>query len=115
MPTAVLPQPIIPTSTTDRVNTQRTGVLSPIVSISPSWPVALAIAIYISDSHNGESNPRGLGTDGVAGQTGRQVMFRVLKYLVILAVLGTIGLFGYSYLLEPESGIVTETIEIDAG
>ncbi|WP_255576350.1 MULTISPECIES: hypothetical protein [Jannaschia] len=42
-------------------------------------------------------------------------MFRVLKYLVILAVLGTIGLFGYSYLLEPESGIVTETIEIDAG
>ncbi|WP_280652829.1 hypothetical protein [Jannaschia formosa] len=42
-------------------------------------------------------------------------MFRLIKYLLILAVLGAIGLFGYSYLLEPEGGPVTETIEIDAG
>ncbi|MGB3555119.1 MAG: hypothetical protein WBA25_10830 [Jannaschia sp.] len=42
-------------------------------------------------------------------------MIRALKYLLILAVLGVIGLFGYSYLLEPEAGPVTETIEIDAG
>ncbi|PWJ20503.1 hypothetical protein [Jannaschia seohaensis] len=42
-------------------------------------------------------------------------MFRLIKYLLILAVLGAIGLFGYSYLLEPEEAPVTETIEIDAG
>ncbi|MEL6587953.1 MAG: hypothetical protein AAFY65_00175 [Pseudomonadota bacterium] len=42
-------------------------------------------------------------------------MFRALKYLFILAVLGVIGLFGYSYLMEPEVAPVSETIEIDAG
>ncbi len=42
-------------------------------------------------------------------------MFRFLKYLLILLVLGTLGLWGYSYLLEPESAPRTETIEIDAG
>lgn len=42
-------------------------------------------------------------------------MIRALKYLFILILLGIIGLFGYSYLLEPEIGTVTETIEIDAG
>ncbi|MGB3406921.1 MAG: hypothetical protein WBA67_05445 [Jannaschia sp.] len=41
-------------------------------------------------------------------------MFRAVKYLIILGVLGVIGLFGYSYLLEAEQGPVTETIEIDA-
>lgn len=42
-------------------------------------------------------------------------MLRALKYIVILAVLCVLGLFGYSYLLEPEAGPVSETIEIDAG
>jgi hypothetical protein len=42
-------------------------------------------------------------------------MFRLIKYLLILAIIGAIGLFGYSYLLEPESAPVTETIQIDAG
>ena len=42
-------------------------------------------------------------------------MLRLLKYLVILAVLGAAGLWGYSYLLEPESAPRTRTIEIDAG
>ncbi len=42
-------------------------------------------------------------------------MFRALKYIFIIAVLSIIGLFGYSYLLEPEAAPVTETIEIDAG
>lgn len=42
-------------------------------------------------------------------------MLRTLKYLLILAVIATLGLFGYSYLLEPETGPVQETIEIDAG
>jgi len=41
-------------------------------------------------------------------------MLRTLKYLTILAILAVIGLFGYSYLLEPETGTITETIEIDA-
>ena len=41
-------------------------------------------------------------------------MLRLLKWLVILAVLGTAGLWGYSYLMEPEAAPVTETIRIDA-
>ncbi|WP_298432976.1 hypothetical protein [uncultured Jannaschia sp.] len=42
-------------------------------------------------------------------------MIRFLKYLLILAVIALVGLFGYSFLLEPESAPVTERIEIDAG
>lgn len=42
-------------------------------------------------------------------------MFRFLKYLLILLILGTIGLFGYSYLLEPDPAPDSTTIEIDAG
>lgn len=42
-------------------------------------------------------------------------MLRLLKYIVILGVLGAAGLFGYSYLLDPDPAPVTETIEIDAG
>ena len=42
-------------------------------------------------------------------------MLRFLKYLSILVVLGGLGLFGYSYLLEADSAPVTHTIEIDAG
>lgn len=42
-------------------------------------------------------------------------MLRFLKYLVILLVLGTVGLFGYSYLLEPDPAPPTTTIELDAG
>ncbi len=42
-------------------------------------------------------------------------MFRFLKYLTILIILAAIGLFGYSFLLEPETAPVTTTIEIDAG
>ena len=42
-------------------------------------------------------------------------MFRFLKYLVILLFLGTLGLWGYSYLLEPETAPQSDTIEIDAG
>ena len=61
------------------------------------------IANYISGRHNGL-------------KTNRQAkMLRATKYLLILLVLGVIGLFGYSYLLEPETGPVTETIELDAG
>ena len=61
------------------------------------------IANYISARHNGAKTKRQAG------------MLRALKYLLILAVLGVIGLFAYSYLMEPEAGPVTETIEIDAG
>lgn len=42
-------------------------------------------------------------------------MLRLLKYGSILAVVAVAGLWGYSYLLEPESGTRTQTIEIDAG
>ena len=42
-------------------------------------------------------------------------MLRFLKYLLILLVLGTAGLFGYSYLLEPEPVPPATTIEFDAG
>ena len=42
-------------------------------------------------------------------------MLRLLKYGTILAVLAVAGLWGYSYILEPETGPRTETIEIDAG
>lgn len=42
-------------------------------------------------------------------------MVRFLKYLLILLVLGTVGLFGYSYLLEPDPTPPSTTIEIDAG
>jgi hypothetical protein len=42
-------------------------------------------------------------------------MFRLIKYLLILAVLGAVGLFGYSYLLEAEPTPRSTTIEIDAG
>ena len=49
-----------------------------------------------------------------ANQTGPG-MLRFLKYLTILAVIGVIALWGYSYLLEPETAPVTTTIEIDAG
>ena len=51
-----------------------------------------------------------------AGSTGvRAGMLRLLKYMAILAVLAVAGLWGYSYLLEPERGPRTQTIEIDAG
>ncbi|WP_259940231.1 hypothetical protein [Jannaschia sp. W003] len=42
-------------------------------------------------------------------------MLRLLKYLLILAVVAVVALFGYSYLLEPQGAPVTRTIEIDAG
>ncbi len=42
-------------------------------------------------------------------------MLRFLKYLLILLILGTLGLWGYSYLLEPETAPINETIQIDAG
>ncbi|SDZ32295.1 hypothetical protein SAMN05444004_11097 [Jannaschia faecimaris] len=42
-------------------------------------------------------------------------MLRFVKYLLILLILGTAGLFGYSYLLEPEPAPPSTTIEIDAG
>ncbi|WGH78413.1 hypothetical protein [Jannaschia ovalis] len=42
-------------------------------------------------------------------------MFRFLKYLLILAVIGAIGLLGYSYLMEPETAPRSDRIEIDAG
>ncbi|WP_308916943.1 hypothetical protein [Jannaschia sp. LMIT008] len=42
-------------------------------------------------------------------------MLRLLKYLSILLVLAVAGLYGYSFLLEPERGPRTETIQIDAG
>ncbi|MEM8851021.1 MAG: hypothetical protein AAGE03_13430 [Pseudomonadota bacterium] len=41
-------------------------------------------------------------------------MFRFLKFLLILLVIGAAGLFGYSYLLEPEVAPITSTIEINA-
>ena len=42
-------------------------------------------------------------------------MLRFLKYLLILAIIGVIALFGYSFLLEPEGAPENTTIEIDAG
>ena len=42
-------------------------------------------------------------------------MLRFLKYLLILLILGAAGLFGYSYLLEPDPTPPVTTIEIDAG
>lgn len=42
-------------------------------------------------------------------------MLRTIKYLLILAVIAALGLWGYSYVLEPETGPVETTIEIDAG
>lgn len=42
-------------------------------------------------------------------------MLRLLKYGTILAVLGAAGLWGYSYLLEPENGPRRDSVEIDAG
>jgi hypothetical protein len=41
-------------------------------------------------------------------------MFRLLKYLLILVVLAAIGLWGYSYLMEPEITPRSDRIEIDA-
>jgi hypothetical protein len=41
-------------------------------------------------------------------------MLRLLKWSAILAVLGAVGLLGYSYILRPETAPVTETITIDA-
>ncbi|MEM7644988.1 MAG: hypothetical protein AAF366_21105 [Pseudomonadota bacterium] len=58
---------------------------------------------YISARHNGCND------NGQAG------MFRFLKYLLILLVIGAAGLFGYSYLLEPDIAPITTNIEIDAG
>lgn len=42
-------------------------------------------------------------------------MFRLLKYLVILAVIAVLGLYGYSYLLEPDEAPQSQSIQIDAG
>ena len=42
-------------------------------------------------------------------------MFRFLKYLLILAAIAVLGLWGYSYLMEPETAPRSTTIEIDAG
>jgi hypothetical protein len=67
--------------------------------------VARRIAIAISGPQYAKATA---GARGLA-------MFRLLKYLLILAVLVAIGLLGYSYLLEPDSAPVTETIQIDAG
>ncbi|CUH39085.1 hypothetical protein JSE7799_01805 [Jannaschia seosinensis] len=47
--------------------------------------------------------------------TGRQAMFRFLKYLLILTVIAVLGLWAYSYLMEPETVPRSTTIEIDAG
>lgn len=60
------------------------------------------IANYISARHNGGKNDRQAG------------MLRALKYILILAIFGGAGLFGYSYLMEPDTAPVTQTIEIDA-
>jgi hypothetical protein len=57
---------------------------------------------HIHASHNGCNDKRQAG------------MIRFLKYLLILLVLGAVGLFGYSYLMEPETGPRSTTIEIDA-
>jgi hypothetical protein len=42
-------------------------------------------------------------------------VLRAIKWCAILAVLGAVGLLGYSFLLEPGTAPVTTTIEIDAG
>ncbi|KIT15934.1 hypothetical protein [Jannaschia aquimarina] len=42
-------------------------------------------------------------------------MLRFLKYLLILAIIVVAGLYGYSFLLEPETAPQSEQIEIDAG
>ena len=42
-------------------------------------------------------------------------MLRLLKYLLILGVLGVLALYGYSYLLEPDGPPQTQSIEFDAG
>ena len=42
-------------------------------------------------------------------------MLRFLKYLLILAALGALALWGYSYLMEPGPTPPTQTIRIDAG
>jgi hypothetical protein len=42
-------------------------------------------------------------------------MLRLLKYLLILLAIGALGLWGYSFLLEPEIAPVSTTIEIDEG
>lgn len=42
-------------------------------------------------------------------------MFRLLKYLVILAALGVVALWAYSYVLEPDAPPPSESIQIDVG
>ena len=42
-------------------------------------------------------------------------MLRLLKYLTILLVLAALGLWGYSYLLEPDPAPPPQSIRIDAG
>ncbi|SFI35724.1 hypothetical protein SAMN04488095_0618 [Jannaschia pohangensis] len=64
---------------------------------------------YISGRHYG------CNENGARNDKRRPSMLRFLKYLLILLVLGTLGLWGYSYLLEPETAPRTHTIEIDAG
>ncbi len=42
-------------------------------------------------------------------------MFRVVKGLIYLAILGGIGVVGYAYLgdLSPETGIITKSVDLD--
>lgn len=42
-------------------------------------------------------------------------MGRLVKYLLILAILAAGGLYGYSYLLSPSPAPETRTVPIDAG
>ena len=42
-------------------------------------------------------------------------MFRLLKYLLILAAIAVLALWGYSYVLQPEGPPPTEQIRIDVG
>jgi hypothetical protein len=44
-------------------------------------------------------------------------MFRILKAILILALLGFVGLSGYAYLgdMTPERGDVSEPVELNVG
>jgi len=64
---------------------------------------------YISARHYG------CNENGAPNDKRQASMLRLLKYLLILLILGTLGLWGYSYIMEPETAPRTRTIEIDAG
>lgn len=42
-------------------------------------------------------------------------MLRAIFYLLILVAIVAVGLFGYSYTLDPEVAPMTESITIEAG